>query len=29
MLIFGDCLEEAAPRHKTIIEEAYLRQTLK
>jgi hypothetical protein len=29
MLIFGDCFEEAVPRHKIIIEEAYLRQTLK
>jgi hypothetical protein len=28
MLIFGDCLEKAVPRHKIIIEEAYLRQTL-
>jgi hypothetical protein len=25
MLIFGDCFEEAVPRHKIIIEEAYLR----
>ena len=29
MLIFGDCLEETVPRHKIIIEETYLRQTLK
>jgi hypothetical protein len=29
MLIFGDCFEEAVPRHKIIIEEAYLCQTLK
>jgi hypothetical protein len=29
MLIFGDCLEEAVPWHKIIIEEAYLHQTLK
>jgi hypothetical protein len=29
MLIFGDCLEEAVLRHKIIIEETYLRQTLK
>jgi hypothetical protein len=26
MLIFGDYFEEAVPRHKIIIEEAYLRQ---
>jgi hypothetical protein len=26
MLTFGDCFEEAVPRHKIIIEEAYLRQ---
>jgi hypothetical protein len=25
MLIFGDCFEEVVPRHKIIIEEAYLR----
>jgi hypothetical protein len=26
ILTFGDCFEEAVPRHKIIIEEAYLRQ---